>query len=261
MLFKSKYIKNKADTVMKYNSLKLEFQLQCINGVGALKLLTMNNVIIDMIFQEAESADERERDIRDIIRFYKYAKLSICNKHEETFRFIESLNPVPEPSVVRDAILGVMGNIEEDMVLLGQFYSKHEVDKQRLKWDKFTPYLYSLDIPIVTDFKLKCLADQSAIALINRYEAAIIFLRNAMFIPEREINKTHIDNFYYYARERIELNYIHFLYFIKRLDYDKTETRVKEAISTKISDLKKDMKLIGKEHRFKEFNDTIRRWE
>lgn len=245
---------------MKHNGLKLEFQLQCLNGVGVLKLLTMKNVIIDMIFQEAESADERERDIRDIIRFYKYAKLSICNKHEETFRFIESLNPVPEPSVVRDAIQGVMGNIEEDMALLDQFYSKHEVDKQRLKWCKFTPYLYSLDIPIVTDFKLKCLADQSAIALINRYEAAIMFLRNAMFIPESEINKTHIDNFYFYARERIELNYMLFLYFINGLNYDTTETRIKEAISIKLADLKKDMKLIGKEHRLKEFNDTIRKW-
>lgn len=245
---------------MKHNGLKLEFQLQCLNGVGVLKLLTMKNVIIDMIFQEAESADERERDIRDIIRFYKYAKLSICNKHEETFRFIESLNPVPEPSVVRDAILGVMGNIEEDMVLLGQFYSKHELDKQSLKWNKFTPYLYSLDIPIVTDFKLKCLADQSAIALINRYEAAIMFLRNSMFIPESEINKTHIDNFYFYARERIELNYMHFLYFINGLNYVTTETRIKEAISIKLADLKKDMKLIGKEHRLKEFNDTIRKW-
>lgn len=245
---------------MKHNGLKLEFQLQCLNGVGVLKLLTMKNVIIDMIFQEAESADERERDIRDIIRFYKYAKLSICNKHEETFRFIESLNPVPEPSVVRDAILGVMGNIEEDMVLLGQFYSKHEVDKQCLKWNKLTPDLYSLDIPIVTDFKLNCLTDQSAIALINRYNDAIIFLRNAMFIPESEITKTRIDNYYFYARDIIELNYMHFLYLINRLNYATTETRIKEAISIKIADLKKDMKLIGKEHRFKEFNDTIRKW-
>lgn len=246
---------------MKHNGLKLEFQLQCLNGVGALKLLTMNNIIIDMIFQEAESIDERERDIREIVKFFKYAKRSICNKHEETFRFIESLNPAPEPHTIRDSILGVIENIEEDVVLLGQFYSKHEVDKQWLKWDKFTPDLYSLDIPIVTDFKLKCLADQSAIALINRYEAAIIFLRNATFIPESEIRKTHIDNFYYYAREIIELNYMHFLSFINELNYGNTETRIKEAISIKIADLKKDMKLIGKGHRLKEFNDTIRKWE
>ena len=246
---------------MKHNGLKLEFQLQCLNGVGVLKLLTMKNAIIYMIFNEAESVDERERDLREVIRFYKYAKRTICNKHEETFRFIESLNPVPEPPTVRESILGVMGNIEEDMVLLGQFYSKHEVNKQWLKWNKFTPDLYSLDTPIVTDFKLKCLTDQSAIALINRYNAAIIFLRNAMFIPESEINKTHIDNFYFYAREIIELNYMHFLYLINGLNYDTTETRIKEAISIKIADLKKDMKLIGKEHRFKEFNDTIRKWE
>lgn len=246
---------------MKYNGLKLEFQLQCLNGVGALKLLTMKNALIDMIFQEAESVDERERDIREVIKFYKYAKRSICGKHEETFRFIESLNPVPEPPVVRDSILRVMENIEEDVVLLGQFYSKHEVDKQWLKWDKFTPDLYSLDIPIVTDFKLNCLTDQSAIALINRYNDAIIFLRNAMFIPESEINKTHIDNFYFYAREIIELKHMHFLCLINGLNYATIETRIKEAISIKIADLKKDMKLIGKEYRCKEFNDTIRRWE
>lgn len=246
---------------MKHNGLKLEFQLQCLNGVGALKLLTMNNVLIDMIFQEAESVDERERDIIEVRKFFKYAKRLICNKHEETFRFIESLNPVHEPSIVRDSIQGVIDNIEEDMVLLGQFYSKHELDKQWLKWNKFTPDLYSLDIPIVTDFKLNCLTDQSALTLLNKYEAAIIFLRNAMFIPESEINKTHIDNFYFYARDRIELNCNHFLYLISTLNYDTTETRIKEAISTKIFDLKKDMKFIGKEYRCKEFNDTIRRWE
>lgn len=246
---------------MKYNGLKLAFQLQCLNGVGVMKLITMKNVIIDMIFNEAESVDERERDIREVIRFYKYAKRTICNKHEETFRFIELLNPVPEPPVVRDSILGVIDNIEEDMMLLDQFYSKHEVNKQLLKWNKFTPYLHSLDIPIVTDFKLKCLTDQSAIALINRYNAAIIFLRNAMFIPESEINKTHIDNFYFYARDIIELKHMHFLYLINGLNYATTETRIKEAISRKIADLKKDMKIIGKEQRLKEFNDTIRKWE
>lgn len=246
---------------MKNNGLKLEFQLQCLNGVGALKLLTMKNVIIDMIFKEAKSVDEREREIREVIKFYKYAKRSICNKHEETFRFIESLNPVPEPPIVRDSILGVLENIEEDVLLLGQFYSRYSVEKQRLKWNKFTTDLYSLDIPVATDFKLNCLIDQSAIALINRYEAAIIFLRHAMFIPESEINKTHIDNFYFYARERIELNYMHFLYLINGLNYDTTETLIKEEISRKIADLKKDMKLIGKEHRYKEFNDAIRKWE
>lgn len=246
---------------MKYNGLKLAFQLQCLNGVGVMKLLTMKNVIIDMIFNEAESVDERERDIREVIRFYKYAKRTICNKHEETFRFIESLNPVPESPVVRDSILGVIDNIEEDMMLLEQFYSKHEVNKQWLKWNKFTPYLHSLDIPIVTDFKLKCLTDQSAIALINRYNAAIIFLRNEMIIPESEINKTHIDNFYFYARDIIELKHMHFLHLINGLNYATTETRIKEAISRKIADLKKDMKIIGKEQRLKEFNDTIRKWE